>query len=121
MADSVKFYYTPTLDPFVCARELAYCDYVVTGPRDYGTCDGGVDEVAAFPVYCEAFAKCFKAARRAGAYVAFIYDDDAPAGGNDTAEYRAWLEGFCEGAAYLRRKCADWQALREDREAAGLA
>ena len=120
MAEAVTFYYVPYLNPFVVAEKRTFCDYVIVGPRDYDACDGGVDEVAAFPVTDAAFYACWSNLKRAGAYVAFIEDDDAPVGGKDTSEHKAWLEGFCEGAAYLRKKCAEWQAMREDKEAAAL-
>lgn len=121
MADTVEFYYMPTLNRYAAAEKWGRCDYVIVGPRDYDSCDGGVDEVAAFPVLDGAFHACWVELKKAGAYVAFIEDENAPAGGKGTAEYQAWLEGFCEGVGYLRSKCADWQALREDKEAAGLA
>ena len=121
MAEAVTFHYVPNLNRYAAAEELSTSDYMIVGPRDYDSCDGGVDEVAAFPITNGAFLACWVELKNAGAYVAFVEDENAPEGGKGTAEYREWLEGFCEGAAYLRRKCADWQALREDKEAAGLA
>lgn len=96
-----------------CAMDdaLYYCDYVVVAPfdRDNPRC---ADHEAEVTVTREAFKKCWSALSNVGAYAAFIVDENAPEGGRDTAEYKAWLASFCEDADYLRELCDDWRARR---------
>ena len=112
--ESPIFYNCEQIDlQTACAMDdaLFYCDYVVVAPfdRDNPRC---ADHEAEVTVTREAFKKCWSTLSNVGAYAAFIVDENAPEGGRDTAEYKAWLEGFCEGEGYLRELCDDWRARR---------